>query len=129
MTDVEKLKEEELVKLQAKEVSLEELIVLGNKKKIPITIEYPLETGEIVKAKALIRQLTLRELEGVKLQQKTLIESNIRLLRMAFFKSNGDQWKDAELMSLPLGVINNVARKILEVSGVNPDTNRELVDF
>ena len=54
MTDISKLQEEELNQLNKTEnvellediVNLEELILLGDEKRIPILIEYPLPDGK-----------------------------------------------------------------------------------
>ena len=116
-------------KIQVEETNLEDLILLGDDKKIPIIIEYPKPDGTRVKAKALIKQLTLKELDGLKIQQTNLMQTNIELLMIGFFKSNGESWTEEELRALPIGVINKVATQILEISGVDQDKTNELVNF
>lgn len=134
MTDINKLKEEELnelnrVNVEAEEVGLEDLIVLGEKKKIPIHIIFPNEDGTESKAKALVRQLTLKEVEGIKPEGKNLIGLSKKILRKAFFKSTGEKWSDEELEAFPAGVITEVATKILDLSGVDTNLTNNLQDF
>ncbi len=134
MTDIDKLKEEELQELrkpsvEMDEVGLEDLIVLGESKKIPIHIIYPKEDGTKSKSKALIRQLTLKELDKVKLTSNNLMAINLSVLKIALFKTNGDSFTEDELMVLPLGVVDAVANKIMEISGVDWTANRRLPDF
>ena len=131
MTDINKLKEEELEELskpsvEVEEVGLEDLIVLGEKKKIPIHIIYPNEDGTKENAKALVRQLTLKEVDGLNFNS-TVLKLNISVLRKALFKTTGEKFTNDELEVLPLGVVNAIANKILELSGV--EQNRNLKDF
>ena len=131
MTDINKLKEEELEELskpsvEVEEVGLEDLIVLGEKKKIPIHIIYPNEDGTKENAKALVRQLTLKEVDGLNFNG-TVLKLNISVLRKALFKTTGEKFTNDELEVLPLGVVNAIANKILELSGV--EQNRNLKDF
>lgn len=131
MTDINKLKEEELQELnkpsvEVEEVGLEDLIVLGERKKIPIHIIYPNEDGTKEKAKALVRQLTLKEVDALNFNSSVLA-LNITVLRKALFKTNGERFSNDELEVLPLGVVNAVANKILELSGI--EQNRNLQDF
>ena len=126
-TDVDKLKEEELVNL-SEEVNLEELLVLGEDKLIPIEITFPKADGNTVKAKALIKQLTLKELDNIKLNNASVFESNILILEHALFKQNKSNFTREELLVIPLGVVNAISNKILEVSGVDIDPQR-LRDF
>ena len=131
MTDINKLKEEELEELskpsvEVEEVGLEDLIVLGERKKIPIHIIYPNEDGTKENAKALVRQLTLKEVDGLNFNS-TVLKLNISVLRKALFKTTGEKFTNDELEVLPLGVVNAIANKILELSGV--EQNRNLKDF
>lgn len=134
MTDINKLKEDELEVLskpsvEMDEVGLEDLIVLGEHKKIPIHIIYPNEDGTQSRSKALIRQLTLKELDNVKLTSDSLLAINLSVLKIALFKTTGDSFSEDELMVLPLGVVDAVANKIMEISGVDWSNNRRLPDF
>ena len=132
MVNVKKLKEEELNQLNKKEnvvweedeVSLEELILLGENKKIPIHIEYPLPDETTKKAKAFIKQLTMKEIEGIKQNDNTSA-----ILQKALFKSNGDPFTPTQIKKLPIGVVNALLNKIFEVSGVDPETLKQLQDF
>lgn len=107
------------VNLEIDEVNLEDLIILGEHKKIPVLINYPKDDGTIVKeTKVLIRQLTLKEMEDMP-QTNNLFILNIALLKKAMFKVDGSNFNEAEIYSLPIGVVNAVSDKIREISGVD----------
>ena len=135
MANIDELREEELRNLNddtiveyGEEVNLEELILLGEDKKIPVIIKFPTVDGKQVKAKALVKQLTLREMETIKVNRDDLVTANRMLLEKALFKTNGEKYTKDELYLLPLGVVNALAEKIFELSGVNTQ-NRRLRDF
>jgi hypothetical protein len=132
MTNVEELKNQELEQLatvEHEEVNLEDLLVLGEEKKIPIHITFPNPDGETTSnAKALIKQLTLKELDGLKVQNN-VASANRSILEKALFKQNGDTFTRQELNALPMGVVDAIATKILEVSGVNLEEQRRLSNF
>ena len=132
MTNVDELKKEELEQLatvEHEEVSLEDLLVLGEEKRIPIRITFPNPDGETKSnAKALIKQLTLKELDSLKINSD-VASSNMSILQKALFKQNGDTFSRKELEVLPLGVVNAIATKILEVSGVDINEQKRLGNF
>lgn len=117
------------VNLEIDEFNLEDLLVLGEDKRIPIVIEYPREDGSKVKAKALVKQLTMRELDSIRINKNDFVETNMNVIEKALFKSNGDNFSRKELEYLPLGVVNAISEKIMEISGVNVNINNELMDF
>ena len=134
MTDINKLKEEELLQLNDKEnvefeeevFSLEELILLGDDKRIPIIIEYPLPDGtKTVKSRAYVKQLTIKELDNIKVTDENMIKSSMLILQKAMFKENGDLYSRNELGVLPIGVIKTVADKILALSGMDSETEKK----
>ena len=132
MTNVDELKKEELEQLatvEHEEVSLEDLLVLGEEKRIPIRITFPNPDGETKSnAKALIKQLTLKELDSLKINSD-VASSNMSILQKALFKQNGDTFSRKELEVLPLGVVNTIATKILKVSGVDINEQKRLGNF
>lgn len=130
MADINQLQQEEIVKLQDKdEFNLEELILLGDEKKIPIVIEFPTPEGKKVKAKALVKQLTLKEIDKFQLNQDNVAYINKYVLKKALFKNNGESFTDEELAVLPMGVVNAIVTKIVELSGVDINVKNQLVDF
>lgn len=136
MTSVSKLKEDELNALNnegivelEEEVNLEELILLGEDKKIPIIISYPREDGKRIKAKALVKQLTLKELDRIQINRNNATRSNVMILEKALFKQDGSTFTSEELLALPIGVVNAIGNKILELSGVDLPDNLDLKDF
>ena len=113
-------------KIQVEETNLEDLIIIGEDKQIPILIEFP--NGETtVKAKALIKQLTLREMDKIKINQDNPLKMNVEILKTALLKQDGTNFNEEEILSLPMGVVNAVGGKILEASGVEIDNT--LRDF
>lgn len=134
MVDIEKLQKDELEQLQeekvevTKEYSLEELILLGEDAKTPIIIQYPLPDGRVVKAKAFVKQLTMKELSNVDLTGND-VKSAMSILQRALFKENGDTFKKAELEVLPIGVIREVADLIMRLSGMDQNQQAELANF
>lgn len=126
MTNVDKLKEEELVQL-GEEMNLEDLIILGADKKIPLIIEYPNLDGTKTAAKLFCKQLTLRELENVNTSSNNL-KDILPVLRKTLFKQNGDNFSKPELMEMPLGVLKALMIKIFELSGMH-DEAKKLKDF
>ena len=114
--------------LEIDEMNLEDLIVLGDDKKIPIEITFPNNDGNKVRAKALIKQLTLKEMEGIQIGRNDVVKANLIVLERALFKSDGSHFNDDELNSLPIGVVNAIAAQIMEVSGVE-FSNQRLGDF
>ena len=136
MTSVSKLKEDELNALNnegivelEEEVNLEELLILGEDKKIPIIISYPREDGKRIKAKALVKQLTLKELDRIQINRNNATRSNVMILEKALFKQDGSTFTSEELLALPIGVVNAIGNKILELSGVDLPDNLDLKDF
>ena len=133
MVDVNKLKEEELNQLkqgenvisEEEEVSLEELILLGEDKKIPIHIEFPKTDGTNVKAKAYVKQLTMKEIEEINVDNL----NNMTLLKMSLLQSDGEPFPPSKIRKLPIGVVNALIEKIFEVSGVDAETLKQLQDF
>ena len=134
MSIVDELQEKELeeldkVELVEDEFNLEELILLGEDKKIPILLQYPLPDGRIVKGKAKIKQLTLSELETVKTSPNNQLETITLILRKAFFQMNEEPFTKTQLRKIPIGVLKEVCNKILEVSGFDEDLKTDLINF
>lgn len=127
MTTVDKLKKEEVAKLDG-ELNLEDLIILGDDKKIPIEISFPTEDGTSVKAKALVRQLTIRELEDIKVNEKEVWKTNIKILQRTLFKHDGTPYSTKEIKVLPIGVISALVEEIMKLSGVDLQ-KQQLVNF
>ena len=126
--EINALKQEEYVEL-GEEVNLEELLLLGDDKKIPIIISFPLDNGSTVKAKALVKQLTMKEIDNLKLdKKKSPLEISLLILENSLFRQDNTLFKEEELLSLPIGVVNAIGNKILELSGVEL-TDVKLNDF
>jgi len=102
-------------KIEVEETSLEDLIVLGEDKLINILIEYPTEDGS-VKAKAKIKQLTMKELKNIDLTNVTA-ETSVDILEKGLFKQDGEPFSKELILNLPIGVVNAIGNEILRISG------------
>ena len=125
MTNVKKLQEEELEQLEKnkvvtykEEVNLEDLIVLGDDKLIDILIEYPNDLGEVVQAKAKIKQLTMKDLKNLNLDNVTL-ETSVGILMKSLFTQDEKPFQKELILSLPIGVVRAITMEILKLSGVS----------
>lgn len=127
MADVEKLQEQELIELDG-ELNLEDLIILGDDSKIPIRITFPKADGTSVEAKALVKQLKVQELENIKVKRDNAWKYSIAVLEKSLFKQDGTSFNTREIRALPLGVADAIAKKVMELSGVEV-TDQKLVDF
>lgn len=121
------------VNIEVDELNLEDLLILGEDKKIGIEIEFPVQDkkGEYknVKTKAMVKQLTLKEINKLKLINNNLLEQNFSILKRALFTSKGEPFPEDKLMILPLGVANAISEKILEISGVDVNAQKKIRNF
>lgn len=106
-------------RIEVEETNLEDLILLGEDKLIDILIEYPTENGK-VQAKAKIKQLTMKELKNIDLT-KANAETSIQILEKALYKQDGTPFSKDLILNLPMGVVNALGNKIMEVSGAQQD--------
>ena len=115
-------------KIEVEETNIEELIVLGEDKTIPIYIEYP--NGEdTIKAKAHIKPITMKDTQGLNLDpDSNMLEVSKILLRKGLLKQDGTNFSEELIDKLPLGVIKVIGDKIAEISGLG-DNTKELKDF
>ena len=124
MTNIEDLQKEELIQLEVEEVNLEDLILLGDDKLINIKIEYPRENPDgtitIVKSKAKIKQLTLREMKNLDLS-KIDINTAVNILRKSLYQQDEKAFNKELILSLPLGVCFAITREVMRISGVTED--------
>ena len=74
------------IEIDENEMNLEELILLGEDKKIPIKIEFP-QGEKRVTAKALIKQLTLKEASSIQTKNKSdlALDSGAFLIKSRMF--------------------------------------------
>ena len=123
--------EEEIEKLShdAELFDLESLITDGKDAKIPIEITFPKPdgTGE-VKATAMIRPLTNIEVNRLGLNKNIDTTYELELLRTGLYTSKGEQFPDELINKIPSGVVNELAKEISRVSGIqiNNEENMKL---
>ena len=104
-------------KIDVEETNLEDLILLGEDRLINIIIEYPTE-NDTVKVKAKIKQLTMKELRNIDVTKPSM-ETNVNILTKALFKQDETPFEKELVLALPIGVVNEIAKEILKVSGVD----------
>lgn len=114
-------------KIKVEETNLEDLIILGEDCHIPVSIEFPKPNGEVAKAKALVKQITVKEMKKVKLKGNDEVEVAMEVLQTALLKQNGSNFTKEEISYLPIGVVRTLSDKILELSGFN--MNEEIRNF
>ena len=108
-------------KIKVEETNLEDLIILGEDYHIPVSIEFPKPNGDITKAKALIKQITVKEMKKVQTKGNNEIEIAMEVLQIALLKQDGSNFTKEEIGYLPIGVVRTLADSILQVSGINMD--------
>ena len=121
MASIEDLQKEELMNLEVEEVNLEDLIVLGTDKLINISITYPEEkdgTIKLIKTKAKIKQLSMRQLRNIDFNNINL-ETVVSILTKALFKQDETAFSKNLILDLPIGVCFAITREIMKISGVD----------
>ena len=106
------------INIEVEETNLEDLIVLGDSKLINILINYPNEdTGEMEKTRTKIKQLTMKELRNINLNNITY-ETNVKILEKCLYKQDETRFSKELISYLPVGVANAITEEILRISGV-----------
>ena len=121
MTNVKDLEKEELMKLEVEETNLEDLIILGTDKLINILITYPEEVDgkiEMIETRAKIKQLTIRDLKNIDLDNFN-IEIVAKVLRKALFTQEEKPFGEKLILDAPIGVCIAIAKEIMRISGVD----------
>ena len=141
MTDIDKLREEELKQLNEEEVfELESLVVDGKDARFPVQIKYPkqMEDGsfKMVNAAALIRPLTNVEWNNatrLKRSPNSSTSNEVELLKKALYDTKGNQIPPAIVEGLPNGVVLDLVTEVGRISGVDVEKNmrvaKEMLGF
>ena len=131
MTDVNKLREEELEMLSKEDeeiFDLESLITDGVDAKIPIIISYP-KDGKTVKAGALIRPLSNIEWNNATRLNRaptSKTTNEVELVKKALYTRSGEQFPPKLVEQLPNGVILELVKQIAHISGVDIDSKENI---
>lgn len=117
-------KEKEIEELQNGDVlSLETLITEGTELRIPITFDFPTQNG-LKKASAIIRPLTAVEWENAQNYAiKHKRDFAVKILEKGLLNDDGKELPYELIKKLPFGVVNEIYKRIADVSGVKE--NRE----
>lgn len=108
--------------IKVEETNLEDLIILGEDKLIDCVIDFPTENGSI-KAKAKIKQLTMKELKNMDLQQPSF-ETNTQILCKSLYKTDNTPFTEDEILNMPLGALNDLSEEVMRLSGVDVDLKK-----
>lgn len=101
-------------------VTLEQAITEGKDALIPFEFEYP-NSDLIVEVK--IKPLTTEESQDAGQLAKTSgIPVDIELLKKAVLNPDGSEISEDILLPLPVGVVNKLVFKVVEVSGIEFET-------
>lgn len=110
------------VNIEVDEVNLEDLIILGEDKLINILIEYPEEDGNglmrLVRTKAKIKQLTLKELRNIDINNIN-VNTVANILSKALFKQDETSFSKELILAMPIGVSLAITKEIMKISGVD----------
>jgi len=137
MTDIEKLKEAELMQLTEEEeeeiYDLESLVTDGANARFPVKFKYPKQEPDgslrMVNAGALIRPLTNVEWNNCVRMKRTpnsKTSNEVELLKKALYNTNGEQMNPKVVESLPNGVALELVKLVSEISGVDYDENLKM---
>ena len=136
MTNVDKLKEEELKNLQEDEelFDLEELVTGGKDVRVPVKIIYPKyneETGEVemVPTGALLRPLSNVEWNNctrLNRAPNSKTSNEVELLKKALYKPNGEQMPPMVVEAMPNGIVIELVKEVSRISGIDIKANMEL---
>ena len=134
MTDINRLKEEELRQLNDEEVfDLETLITDGKDARFPVKFKFPKQqedgTYKLVNAKALLRPLTNIEWNNAsrfKRSPNDKTTNEVELLKKALYTTEGKQMPPELVEAIPNGVVLTLVTKVAEISGVDVDENMKL---
>ena len=122
---MENLQQAEIDNLMADEqtISLETLITEGAELQIPITFDFPTQTG-LKKASAIIRPIKTSEWENAQnYALKNKKDFMIKILEKGLLNDDGEPLPPKLIRLLPFGVANEIYTRIADVSGVKE--NRE----
>jgi len=131
MTDVNKLREEELEMLSKEDeeiFDLESLITDGVDAKIPIVIKYP-KDGKTVRAGALIRPLSNIEWNNATRLNRaptSKTTNEVELVKKALYTRSGEQFPPKLVEQMPNGVIMELVKQIAHISGVDIDSKENI---
>lgn len=132
MTNVDKLKKDELIALSDEEeiFDLESLITDGADAKIPIVLKYP-KNGKTVKAGALIRPLTNVEWNNATRISRSgnnasKTTNEVELVKQALYTRKGEPFPPKLVEDMPNGVVMELVNQIAVISGVELNSEENI---
>ena len=124
MVNIEELKQEELEQLN-ETASLDSLITEGAELRIPITFDFPTKNG-LKKASAIIKPVTATEWENAQNYAiKNKKDFALRILEKGLLNDDGEPLPFDLLKKMPFGVVNEIYKRIADVSGVKEDREEQ----
>ena len=116
-------------------MTLETLILEGDKTKINITFDYPTSNGP-VPVNAIIKPINSIDWNNmVQLHGKDVNGFNMAILGMGLYSEEDEQIPEELLCKMPIGVVEDLLNQIMVISGVQQDKEeqrrvaRELLGF
>ena len=105
--------------------TLESLITEGADLQIPITFNYPSKQG-LKKVSAIIRPVTSAEWEeATNYALKNKRDFTLKILEKGFLDDNGESIPIELLKLMPAGVVNELYRRIADISGVKENKKEQ----
>ena len=116
---------QELTVEQNKKVSLETLILEGEKTRIHITFDYPTNEG-VIPVHALIKPINSVDWNNMVQEYSNRInEFNIAVLEEGLLTSENEHLPRELLEKMPAGVVDTILKHIMDISGIKQDKEEQ----
>lgn len=113
------------LEIDEKVFTLESLITEGADLQVPITFNYPTKNG-LKKVSAIIRPLTSAEWEDcTNYAIRNKRDFAIKILEKGLLNDDGKNLPEELLKQMPVGVVNELYKRIGDISGVKQDKQEQ----
>ena len=112
-------------KTDEKVYNLEELITEGTSVRIPITFELPTNDGTVTVGAILKPVSSVEYNNALKAYQHNIYMFNIALVSLGLLNNNGEEIDRELIGKMPVGVVNELATQIQDLSGIKQDENEQ----
>lgn len=110
-------------KIEVKETQLEDLIILGNDKLMDIIIEYPKDDGTFTRARAKIKQLTMKQLKNIDMNNINIAIA-VQILKKSLYTIDEKPFTEDLILDMPVGIAIGITKEIMRVSGVDENVGK-----